>query len=86
MRHFKCFDCGHEWQLPHGTGGVGSSLSCPECESRNVHRSPTDRGWTRQGRAQAADDTTAGTQAGYGRGRGRGRGAGRGYGGGRRAG
>ncbi len=85
MRYFRCSDCNHEWQLPHGKGGMGSSLSCPKCESRNVHRSPTDRGWARQGQAQAGVDVAV-TQAGYGRGRGQGggRGGGRGFGAGRR--
>ncbi len=44
MRTFKCYECEHTWQLPFGKGGVGSSLSCPECGSSNVHRAHHDRG------------------------------------------
>ena len=44
MRTFKCYKCEHTWQLPFGEGGVGSSLSCPECVSSNVHRVHHDRG------------------------------------------
>jgi DNA-directed RNA polymerase subunit RPC12/RpoP len=44
MRTFKCYDCGHTWQLPYGEGGVGAELSCPECESRNIHRADDERG------------------------------------------
>jgi hypothetical protein len=84
MRHFRCYECGHELKLPHGKGGMGSSLSCPKCESSNVHRSPTDRGWARWGRAQVDGESTATTQPGVGRGRGWGRGRGRGFGGRRR--
>jgi hypothetical protein len=80
-RHFRCYDCNHEWQLPHGKGGPGSSLACPECESQNVHRAPTDRGWARRGQAQADGEDAAVAQPGYGRGRGWGRGRGRGFGG-----
>ena len=34
-RHFHCQDCGHDWELPFGTGRPGK---CPECSSRNIHR------------------------------------------------
>jgi DNA-directed RNA polymerase subunit RPC12/RpoP len=45
MRTFKCYDCQHSWQLPHGEGGRGVDLVCPKCGSKNLHRE--DRGWGR---------------------------------------
>jgi len=84
MRTFKCFDCGHTWQLPFGQGGMGSGLSCPECESRNIHRAPEDRGWARE--RQTESEFIGGgfvMGRGYGRGAGSGRGFGRGGGSGR---
>ena len=84
MRTFKCFDCGHTWQLPFGRGGMGSGLSCPECDSRNVHRAPEDRGWAREGQTESKSmDVGFAWGRGYGRGRGSGRGYGRGAGFGR---
>jgi hypothetical protein len=66
MRTFKCYDCGHTWQLPHGEGGVGAGLTCPACESGNVHRAGGERG----GRGRGAEG-----DGGFGRKRmGRGRG------------
>jgi predicted DNA-binding protein (UPF0251 family) len=46
-RKFKCSDCGHEWNVSHGTG---RPEVCPKCGSKNIHRSPTDRGYARIGR------------------------------------
>lgn len=46
MRIFKCYDCGHKWELPYG-GGRPSE--CPECKSTNFHRSLEDRGNARGG-------------------------------------
>lgn len=43
MRTFKCYDCGHTWQLPHGEGGRGIDLTCPECGSHNIHREDRQR-------------------------------------------
>lgn len=31
MRKFKCAACGHEFEVPHGTGGTGRDMKCPEC-------------------------------------------------------
>ena len=42
MRTFVCLECKHEWQIPFGTGCPDK---CPECESRNIHRSPQERGY-----------------------------------------
>jgi DNA-directed RNA polymerase subunit RPC12/RpoP len=78
MRTFKCHDCGQTWQLPHGQGGMGAELACPECESRNVHREAGDRD---QGRRGARWAEARGRAAVRGLGAGRGRRAG---GGGRR--
>jgi hypothetical protein len=78
MRTFKCYDCSHTWQLPHGQGGMGSSLSCPECQSRNVHREPGDRGWGGRGAGWGEGERRVGPRSsGTGRGWG-GRGARRG--------
>ncbi|MEO0073400.1 MAG: hypothetical protein ABIK43_01895 [candidate division WOR-3 bacterium] len=40
-RTFVCSDCEHSWQVPCGTG---RPASCPSCSSRNIHRSPEERG------------------------------------------
>ena len=40
-RSFKCYTCGHEWQVPFGTGRPSR---CPRCSSTNMHRSALDRG------------------------------------------
>ncbi|MCP5111007.1 MAG: DUF134 domain-containing protein [bacterium] len=39
LRDFACVDCGHQWQLPFGTG---RPQGCPECSSDHFHR--TDGG------------------------------------------
>jgi predicted RNA-binding Zn-ribbon protein involved in translation (DUF1610 family) len=44
MRTFKCYDCKHTWQLPHGEGGRGVDLVCPQCGSKNIHREDKARG------------------------------------------
>ena len=44
-RIFKCYDCGHQWELPYGTG---RPENCPECGSVNLHRAPEDRGHGRR--------------------------------------
>lgn len=41
VRTFKCHDCQHKWQLPHGTG---RPTECPACKSRNIHRDAAERG------------------------------------------
>jgi predicted DNA-binding protein (UPF0251 family) len=48
-RKFKCFDCSHEWEEPHGRGRTGS---CPKCGSKNIHRAPQDRGYAGLGRGR----------------------------------
>lgn len=49
MRRFKCYDCGHEFKVAYGTGRPGAQMSCPQCNSRNVNRAPSDRGYNRAG-------------------------------------
>ena len=38
MRRFKCYECGHTWEIPFGTGGRGIDQVCPQCGSKSVHR------------------------------------------------
>lgn len=45
-RKFRCHDCGHEWELPFGTGRPDA---CPECGRQNIHRNEPDRGPHRHG-------------------------------------
>lgn len=45
-RKFKCHGCGHEWDLPYGTGRPDA---CPECGGQNIHRNEQDRGPHRHG-------------------------------------
>jgi len=47
IRKFKCYDCQHTWELPHGTGRPGN---CPSCQSVNIHRSEEDRNFATDGR------------------------------------
>ncbi|MDI6892307.1 MAG: hypothetical protein QMD08_04870 [Actinomycetota bacterium] len=47
QRKFRCYDCGHEFQVPYGTGVPGARMTCPKCGSSNVHRAEGDRGYTR---------------------------------------
>ena len=46
QREFACSDCQHKWAIPYGTG---RPAACPQCQSRNIHRAPEDRGWARRG-------------------------------------
>ncbi len=79
-RKFKCYDCGHEWQVPHGTGRPNV---CPKCGSKNIHRSEDDRGHARgnrqgggsgQGRRGCGGMSRGDSGGDSGRGPGRGRG------------
>jgi len=38
MRHFRCSDCSHEWDVPLGTGTSGMQMTFPKCAGSNVHR------------------------------------------------
>jgi predicted DNA-binding protein (UPF0251 family) len=50
MRKFRCSDCQHSWELPHGTG---RPEGCPSCKSGNIHRAEEDRGFAKRvGRGQ----------------------------------
>jgi predicted RNA-binding Zn-ribbon protein involved in translation (DUF1610 family) len=57
MRTFKCYDCQHTWQLPHGEGGRGVDLVCPQCGSNDIHRADGERGW--RGLAESAATAVA---------------------------
>ena len=46
-RTFTCADCDHSWEVAYGTG---RPQSCPKCESKNIHRSDSDRGGRCNGR------------------------------------
>jgi predicted DNA-binding protein (UPF0251 family) len=48
-RKFKCAECGHEWEEPHGKGRLDA---CPKCGGKNIHRAPQDRGHARLGRGR----------------------------------
>ncbi|NYT03840.1 MAG: hydrogenase maturation nickel metallochaperone HypA [Candidatus Methanofastidiosa archaeon] len=48
-RKFKCYNCNYEWDLPHGNGQMGINLSCPKCNSSNVHRLNSGRHGGRRG-------------------------------------
>jgi predicted DNA-binding protein (UPF0251 family) len=55
QRKFSCRSCGHSWEVPFCTGQRGIDMTCPKCESRDIHRS--DRGGfgsrnRRRGKAQ----------------------------------
>ena len=64
QRTFRCFACGHEWQVPFGTG---RPHACPNCQSDGIARVDAERGYRFRG----------GGGWGRGRGSGRGRGGGR---------
>ena len=67
QRTFHCFDCGHEWQVPFGTG---RPHACPSCQSDRIVRVDAERGYRCRG--------GHGRGRGWGGGRGRGWGLGRG--------
>ncbi|MBD3337342.1 MAG: DUF134 domain-containing protein, partial [Candidatus Eisenbacteria bacterium] len=62
-RTFVCYSCGHNWQLPFGTG---RPESCPECGSRSFRRSEEETG----PRGRPGMGRGAGPGAGRGVGRG----------------
>jgi hypothetical protein len=64
QRTFLCLECGHEWQLPFGTG---RPATCPQCTGANVRRAEEQRG--------AGTESGTGAGAGSGRGRGLGKGS-----------
>jgi len=45
-RKFVCSGCKKEWALPYGTG---RPADCPACQSKDIHRSPENRGCIRNG-------------------------------------
>ena len=38
LRQFICNSCGHEWEVPHGHGGRGCEMSCPQCGAQAASR------------------------------------------------
>lgn len=38
VRRFKCAVCGHEFEMPFGTGQRGADLACPNCGKGPVRR------------------------------------------------
>lgn len=44
-RKFRCSDCGHAWEIPHGTG---RPEGCPSCKSTNIHRDAQEQGFGRR--------------------------------------
>jgi uncharacterized protein len=36
-RKFRC-ECGHECEIPHGTGKRGREIECPDCHRVDMHR------------------------------------------------
>lgn len=68
QRGFVCSDCQHKWTVPYGTG---RPAACPQCQSRNIHRPPEDRGRARRGAWGQGAGPEKGTHRGrYRRGRG----------------
>lgn len=60
MRSFRCYDCGHQFHVAHGVGGMGSQMSCPRCGSANIHRAVSDRGFARGARGRRARNLAQG--------------------------
>ncbi len=46
-RKFQCDDCGHEWEMPFGTGRPSS---CPHCGGNAIHRFENSQGSVGRGR------------------------------------
>ncbi len=46
QKHFVCSDCNHQWSQNYGTG---RPEQCPNCQSKNIHRSAQDRGYAHGG-------------------------------------
>ncbi len=64
MRKFKCYECQHIFEIPHGEGGRGVDLVCPQCGSQNVHRIKDDslRGMMNWGRDSGSSGRGRGGQ------------------------
>jgi len=78
QRIFTCLTCGHEWQVPFGTG---RPKGCPQCAGTSIRRAKQQRAGGPG--ADARQDSTRGTDGGSGMGSGKRRSAGGGGGAGR---
>jgi predicted RNA-binding Zn-ribbon protein involved in translation (DUF1610 family) len=67
MRNFRCYDCGHQFQVPYGVGGRGAQMTCPNCGSRNIHRAETGGGFVGAGGGRRPSNLGRG-RGGLGRG------------------
>jgi predicted DNA-binding protein (UPF0251 family) len=61
QREFQCSDCQHTWQVPYG---AAKPAACPQCQSRNIHRAPEDRGRGRRGPGMFGRGSGRGMQRG----------------------
>ncbi len=60
-RKFKCYDCGNEFDVPYGTGGMGRQMKCPKCGSNNIHRVDSGPGAGRGGTGRGPGRQSTGT-------------------------
>jgi len=42
MRKFECWKCKNRWEEPFGNGKRGIDMTCPECQSEEIHRCDND--------------------------------------------
>ncbi len=61
MTKFSCYDCGHVFEVPYGSG---RPMACPACISLNIHRASQE--WC-PGRRIRPDRRGCGGQRGFGR-------------------
>ncbi len=38
LRKFSCMGCGFDWEIPHGQGGRGCEMICPQCGASTLTR------------------------------------------------
>ena len=53
VRKFKCYDCQHTWEVPHGTV---RPADCPSCKSTNIHRAEENSGYAGGGHSRRGQD------------------------------
>ncbi len=64
MGAFECADCGHQWEVPFGTG---RPEDCPSCQSKDFHRAKQPGAGSMGGRG-CCHRNRHGGQGGHGRG------------------